>query len=363
MRFQEFRTVLTEAKRSVGRELQHLEDLVFVDGSAGANEALDILARFGNDVSDVSVKWDGTPAVIFGRDETGNFILTDIAGFNNKSYNGRVTSAQDLQKMILGRGKEVDDNRRAYAQQMASIWDAFEDSVPQELRGFIHGDLLYKSLPPVDNTGHYVFTPNKVTYLVRTDSDIGKRISSSKAGVVVHTHTDLAGNVTPVKASDLNEGSLFIMPPVLAQNPPKINTSGIDQIRAVVNKNANAIDTLLAPQQGLSDIKNIIYTYVNQMSRAGRWNDLTTGFEEWLKNSKVSKNKQEKILAMPESKNFLLVFDLVLKIQKIKNDVIQQLDNSEMDVQASIEGTKGGEGYVAARDKVKLVPRHRFKIG
>ncbi len=42
MRFREFNQVLTE-ERTVGRELQHLEDLVFVDGSAGALEALDIL--------------------------------------------------------------------------------------------------------------------------------------------------------------------------------------------------------------------------------------------------------------------------------------------------------------------------------
>jgi hypothetical protein len=357
------REILTEAKRSVGRNLQHLEDLVFVDGSEGANEALDILERFGSDVGDVSIKWDGTPAVIFGRDEQGNFILTDIAGFNSKSYNGRVTSAQDLQKMILSRGKEVDDNRRAYAQQMANVWDAFESSVPNNFRGFIHGDLLYKERPPVDDSGHYIFKPNKVTYRVRKDSNIGSRIDNSKAGVVIHTHTNLDGSVQQADAKSLQEGSLFIMPPVLAQRPPKIDTSGINQIRNVVSKNASAIDALLRPQAGLSDIKNIIYTYVNQMSRAGRWDDLPTGFEEWLKNSKVSANKQAKILAMPESKHFPLLFDLVLKIQAIKNNVIKQLDDAEMDVEASIDGDRGGEGYVAARDKVKLVPRHKFRIG
>lgn len=58
MRFQEFRTILTEAAK-VGREYQHLEDLVFVDGSAGAQEAADILEKLGTDSGDVAIKWDG----------------------------------------------------------------------------------------------------------------------------------------------------------------------------------------------------------------------------------------------------------------------------------------------------------------
>jgi len=354
------REILTESK--VGRNLQHLEDLAFIEGSAGAMEALSILERFGSDVSDVSIKWDGTPAVIFGRDANGDFILTDIAGFGSKSYDGRVKSADALQSMILNRGKEVDDNRRAYAQAMANVWDAFESATPSGFSGFIHGDLLYKSQPAVDN-GHFVFKPNKVTYSVKTDSNIGKRISRSTAGVVIHTHTDLNGNVTQADPKSLSEGNLFVMPPVLAQQPPKIDISSVNNLKSVVKKNANAIDSLLSAKPGLSDIPNIIYTYVNQMSRAGRWNELTTGFNDWLKNSKVSPNKQAKILAMPESKYFPLLFDLVLKIQNLKNNVIEQLDNAEMDVTAHIDGDSGGEGYVAARDKVKLVPRHKFKIG
>jgi hypothetical protein len=350
-------------ERKVGRNLQHLEDLVFIEGSAGAQEALDILERFTKDVSDVSIKWDGTPAVIFGRDETGNFILTDIAGFNSKSYDGRVKSANDLQNMILSRGnKEVTDERRAYAAGMANIWDAFESAVPNNFVGFIHGDLLYKEQPPLENN-HFVFKPNKVTYHVQADSDIGKRIARSRAGVVIHTYTDLNDNTRQADASMLDEGELFIMPPVIAQQPPQIDISGIQQLRSEVSRSAQAIDSLVEPKPGLSDIKNIIYTYVNQMSKAQRWKDLPTGFNDWLTNSRVSSNKQAKILAMPESKYFPLLFELVLKIQALKNSVIEQLDNAEMPVHASIDGDRGGEGYVAARDKVKLVPRHKFIIG
>lgn len=362
MRFREFCQVLTE-ERTVGRELQHLEDLVFVDGSAGALEALGILKQFQSDVSDVSIKWDGTPAVIFGRNESGEFILTDIAGFNAKNYNGRVTSAQDLANMILSRGsKELTDERRAYAADMAGVWNAFESAVPASTRGFFHGDLLYKSTPPMSDN-HYVFTPNKVTYSVKADSSIGQRIARSKVGVVVHTFTDLQNNRVQASVDDLQEGQLFIMPPVIAQRVPKINLQAVAGVEAAIKKYAAGIDSLLAPKPGLSDIKNIVYTYVNQMSREGRWNQLTSGFESWLKNSKVSEGKQAKIFALPEYKYFSVIFDLVLKIQQLKNDVIEQLDQAEQDVVASIGSERGGEGYVAAKSRTKLVPRHRFRIG
>ena len=353
---------ILKESRSVGRELQHLEDLVFVDGSSGANEALDILERFGSDVSDVSIKWDGTPAVVFGRDQNGDFVLTDKHGFTAKKYDGRVKSPEALQSMILGRGQEVTDTRKAYAASMANIWPAFEAAVPSGFRGFVAGDLLYAQQPDlVDN--HFVFTPNKVTYTVRADSDIGKRIARSGAGVVIHTYTDLSGNTVQADASMLDEGPLFIMPPVIAQKTPAIDVSGVNQVRSMVQKNAAGIDALVEPKPGLSDIKNIIYTYVNQMSKAGRWDELTTGFNDWLRNSRVSANKQAKILALPESKYLPVLFDLVLRIQNLKNNIIDQLDSAEMDVEQSIDGERGGEGYVAARDKVKLVPRHKWVIG
>ena len=54
---------------------------------------------------------------------------------------------------------------------------------------------------------------------------------------------------------------------------------------------------------------------------------------------------------------------MVLEIQEIKNYVIDHFDEAEMDVTADIGGQRGGEGYVAAQDKVKLVPRHKWTLG
>jgi hypothetical protein len=350
------------ATAPVGRNLQHLEDLVFVDGSAGAHNALDVLVRLGTDVSDVSVKWDGTPAVMFGRDEAGTFILTDLAGFKAKGYNGKVKSARDFEVMLLNRGKEINNHRRRFASSMAEIWSAFENATPPNLRGFIHGDLLYTDTPTL-KSGHYVFTPNKVTYTVTEQSDIGQRIGRSTAGVVIHTFTSLDGDKRKASLDMVKSGELFVMPPVIMQQPPQTDVTGIDRLRSQITQNTQLIDNLVAPQPGLSDIRNIIYTYVNQMSRAKRWDELTTGFGDWLAASKISKHKQVKILNSPEFKQYNMLFDLVLKIQAMKNSTIEQFDNSKMNVESSIGDERGGEGYVAMRDKVKLVPRHKWTLG
>ena len=84
MRFREFRHPLQEAK--VGREYQHLEDLVFVDGSEGALQAANILEKLGQDTSNVAIKWDGCihPDLLIETDK-GKLRIEDVIDrFNNQ---------------------------------------------------------------------------------------------------------------------------------------------------------------------------------------------------------------------------------------------------------------------------------------
>jgi hypothetical protein len=69
--------------------IQHPEDLIYWEGSKGAQRALQIIDKASSDPSTTSVKWDGSPAVVFGVDEKGNFILTDKGGFVAKGYDGK----------------------------------------------------------------------------------------------------------------------------------------------------------------------------------------------------------------------------------------------------------------------------------
>jgi hypothetical protein len=144
---------------------------------------------------------------------------------------------------------------------------------------------------------------------------------------------------------------------------PKVDTSEVKDIRAMAQRNAQAIDSFLAPVKGLSDMKNIIYTYVNHMTRTQQLKNIDSGFFEWLSTSKVSANKQAKIKEMSEAnpKALPAIFQLVKMIMQAKDHVIDQLDDADADVKATTAGEKGGEGYVALGSKTKLVPRTRWQ--
>lgn len=355
--------LLEAAERTIGRDLVHPEDLIFIAGAEGGMEALDVLERLGSDISDVTVKWDGSPAVIFGRDENGDFILTDKYGFNSKRYDGRVKSPLALERMILGRSvNKMDANRQIYARQMSNVWQAFESAVPSSFRGFMYGDLMYKTKPAMDGDW-FVFKPNQVTYRVPYGSDLGQRVARSYGGVAIHTQTDLVGNVSFANPNRLVEGDLCIMPPIGVGTPPQVNAQEIRKIRNLIRQNYNIIEDILAHRTGFRDIKSIIYSYVNQTSADQNWGNLVDGFETWvLGTSRVPENKKTMILDLPEIKNIPILFEILIQIQNIKNNIITQMDDSVEMIEESINGERGGEGYVIARDKIKLVPRHKFII-
>jgi flavodoxin len=360
MRFLEFRQILTEEAK-VGREYQHLEDLVFVDGAAGANEAADILDKLGTDSSDVSIKWDGNPTVYWGREPNGQFVLVGKNGWGrNKS-----TSADDLERFITSTGKG-EDWRTKFGSDMAGIFRLMEQSTPPDFRGYVYGDLLWHPGKPFQTSKEGIrFTPNSVTYTVSTNSPLGKRIAGSKVGVVVHSQYDEFGSKagTPIEDTQaLNSKDAVVLGQTYVAHQPNVDTSAVKEIRNLAAKNGKTIDQFLAPVAGLSDMKNIIYTYVNQQSKGGNLQGLGSNFFEWLQTSKVSPNKQTKIAEMNKAnpKALPAVFELVRKIMAVKNDLIDQLDSADADVKATTKGERGGEGYVALGSKTKLVPRHRW---
>jgi hypothetical protein len=343
----------------VGREWQHLEDLVFVDGSQGALQAAKILQDMGSGSTALNIKWDGRIAVYWGREPDGTFVLVGKNGWGKDKY----TSPEEMQTAITTAGKG-EDWRQKLGADMAQVFAIMERNTPANFKGYAFGDLLWYPGEPFTATKEGIsFTPNKVTYTVNTQSELGKRVARSSVGIAAHLYYKNFGDSEGAPLTDvtaLNSNDAVVLNSRITSYQTKIDTSAVNEIVSLAKAHANEIDGLLAPQPGLSDMKNIIYTYVNQMSRAGRLGELATGFTDWLKTSKVSPQKQTKILAMPESKSIPLLFDLVLKVQSVKNDIIDQLDQQTADITASTEGQPGGEGYAANIEKVKLVPRHRW---
>lgn len=346
-----------------GARIQHLEDLVIWHGSEGGKKSIQKLHQVESSPKSISIKWDGSPAVIFGRNANGEFVLTDKSGFTAKGYDGKVTSGDDLEKMFLGRAKgEIDDSRRNFASKMKNIWNTVESVIPDDFRGYLHGDLLWFSTPqPKD--GRLVFKPNVTTYSVDAKSDIGQKITKFDVGIVVHQSIDLEGNKNKVDMGQLRGGKTFIMPPVYVTQSPGVDLPEVDRLENYLTANAKSIDTLLAvpPELKMADFGNILYTYINNSVKAGNLDKLGTNFSQWVEISKLSGPKKERVVQwiQQNSDGFEAIFTFIKGVMTTKNKIIKTLDSQPADIEAITNGEKGGEGYVIDKD-VKLVNRAGF---
>lgn len=376
MRFNEFRNIFTEAAQ-LGRAFNHLEDLVFFHGTAGAIEALEHLKDFANESGSNSIrmKWDGNPQIYWGRERAGGPLV--LAGHNGWSRGALTSSPEEVADFIAnksGSPKTPEDkaNREAFAKQFADLYPYFDRATPKDFEGFVYADGLFLS-PPALKDGVYTFCPNpksQTCYHVKADSDLGKKIAQAKIMVVGHAFFPQFGmpdnEQKPI--SDFsqfdNTKDLIVLGPVYNTKPVKIDTSKIDQIEAYAKQHSKKIDGFLQGTQGLGDLKNIIYTYVNQTAKARQLDSLSAKhFFDWIKNSKVSLNKQKKIYELNQTSSNVLdnIFTLVKQIQAVKDSVIDQVEGEQGDIWDT-----NGEGRVRYADpnkqfgNVKLVPRKRW---
>lgn len=359
-------STLTEAAR-----IQHAEDIIFWEGAKGAVRAIESLKSLEQGKhTDVTVKWDGSPAIIFGRDDNGEFILTDKSGFGAKGYDGKSKSPEDLEAMLKNRPgyAKNPEGYGPFVANMKDIFDEYQKATPKDYRGFFKGDLLYFNTPPLTN-GHYVFTPNIVTYSVKAESDIGKQIGQSKTGIVIHREVDAAGNEGPLKNGNIFQGNeVLVLPPVTAQKPPQVNDDHIKELQAIVSKNAGAIDALLNDQTltqlKLKKLPELFYGYLNSKVDTGLTN-LGSDFLQWLESkpgvSDAGKRKVSDYI-LQNKQGYDAMWRLVTGIMKVKDDIVNQFEKHEADITSSINGDAGGEGYVLAHPEgdIKLVPREFF---
>ena len=355
----------------IDARIQHAEDLIFQQGSAGAIRALVSLkglAQGGH--KNVSLKWDGSPAVIFGRDENGEFIFTDKTGFGAVKTDGRAKDPDQLKDILLSRGggKMRDDPKRvAFASNMASIMPLFEKATPKDVRGFFKGDLLYYTTPPVKN-GNYVFKPQIVEYAVDVNSDLGKKIGASKTGIVIHRFIDDNDRETPVKDYSIFQGNdVLVVPPVTTEKAPEVPNEELDRLEALIKKDKSDIDSLLdknkLAQQKMGYFPEVLYRYMNSKVDTGLDN-LGKDFIKWLSDSKLSNAGKNKVTEYVKAnmRAFTSLWEVVEGIMKAKDSVIDSLDKQSSGISQSIGGQKGGEGYVLANPDgdIKLVPRASF---
>ena len=361
---------VTEAAR-----IDHAEDLVYLQGSKGAMRALESLRSMANGGGgNVTLKWDGSPAVIFGRNENGEFVLTDKSGFGAKGYDGKATSGEALQNMLMGRpgAKNPDKVKRdryiQFAEKMVSAFDTFESAVPKNFKGYFKGDLLYYQTPPVQDK-NFVFKPNIVEYGIDVASELGKKIAKSTAGVVIHRMVDPDGSERPLKDLDIFEGNkLLVVPPVSIEQPASVPNEEVERLAKIIEKDAADIDKLLDQNtlraMKVTDFPKIIYSYMNSKVDTGLDN-LGKDFVKWLDTRKdISNIKKQKVIDyIKKNMNaWTSLFEVITGIMKVKDHIIADLDKNPGTVKSKTDGKEGGEGYVLAHPEgdIKLVNRAVF---
>jgi len=341
--------------------IPHIEDLVFDRGTRGIEEAMSIIRAAAEDTrKTTTVKWDGKPAIIWGRDERGQFVLTDKSGFGAKGYQGRATSMQQLAGIMSQRGGERGDLIGIYAK----LWPMLEAATPENFKGYVLGDLLYTETPP-EVSGNYEFKPNFVEYRIPASSKLGQAIGASEVGIAVHTRYKTADAAAePIRSVNLDPvpGLLIIEPTVKDIKNVTPNKKLVDQLRAIISSHGADINGLFNPGElraaQLSDLPALCKRYVNSRITTD-YENLLSDFGAWLQKN-VTPRKYNNIveyLQSPRSNmsGITAAFTAFLLLHEIKMDMLAQLDRQQ----------PGQEGWVLATDagRAKLVNRFGFSAG
>ena len=353
--------------------IEHLEDLVFRKGSRGVDEALAIIQHAADaPQKTTSVKWDGKPAVIFGRKPaTGEFVLTDGSGFEAKGYDGLATSPKMMAQIQSTRKGE----RGELVQLYADLWPQLEAAVPTNFRGYVKGDLLYYPEQPwTEEAGNLVFKPNTVQYRIPAKSALGQRIRNSTTGIAMHTmYADQGEPKQPLSRVSFNEvPGLFLIEPIYGKGitpqdaaQSKGQAALIKQIKQMRQSKGAAIDTLFNPGElramQITDLAKLCVDYINFRIGSGNFDNLLAGFGEWLQ-SKVTPRKFANIIEYLKSpasntEGLAAAFTLFILLHDLKLDILRNLDLKDPGHEGCVMATPAG--YAKAVNRFDFTARNR----
>jgi hypothetical protein len=357
--------VVTEGKG----HLDHPEDLVFLEDEAGVRRAIDAMVATVNNPNTVTIKWDGYPALIFGRGSDGKFSIMDKHMFNKKDGSGRqVYSPQEFVEYDNARGV----NRGELYDLINTIWPGLEKA-DRGSNGFYWGDLLF-SHPLNDSNGLYKFkaNPNGIAYTVDTGSEVGKLIAGKNAGIAVHQFiaanaesTDDAVSLNGTIGNLQNNSDVAIVPSKMPVAPKlKVNAQLKNEAEQALSKYGNVVaDLMNTAPQARNTFNQLFTVYINKRIVSGNLSHLLDGFIDFVQSRHMSDKMKAKILEHLEvnKEGVAGAFKIWVALYNLKMDVVKQLDRAaeSSPVKGYLQdGTQTQEGFVA--NGLKFVDRMGF---
>lgn len=346
--------VLTEAKG----HLDHPEDAIFIGGSSYASTAVQACTSVTQNPQLVTIKWDGYPALIFGRGKNGKFAVMDKHMFNKAGGVARTAYSPEMfRKYDLDRGVDRSDLHRILAQ----IWPGL--SKEDKGIGYYWGDLLF-SKPLQNDNGLYKFraNPNGITYTVDVTSDIGKLLTNKIAGIAVHqyipadaTSTDDAKSLDGSIGQLKNDSNVAIVPSAMP-NPPKLKLDNklVAKCNSAIQKYGAYVDKMLVAPAGTKSVfnSNLFTVYINRKVVSGNMNNLLQDFYAFFESRPMSEQIRAKVVEHLRQNKIGVegAFAIFIAIYNLKMSIVKQLDAASKNspVKGYLQdGTETHEGFVA----------------
>ena len=397
--------MLLEDKGGKNLHLEHLEDEIINYGVDGGRAALnflrslrDMLAGGSRSSVNMTVKWDGAPAIFAGVEpETGDFFVAKKSVFN-------------VSPKLYKTNAEIDADLSGALNSKFKI--ALKEFSKLGIKGVLQGDLMFTDdvdTDTIDDVKYYTFQPNTIVYAVPVDSDLGRKIKTSKIGVVWHT-TYTGKALQDMKASfGVNISSLSKPSSVWMDDATYKDTAGkstftvteTEKVTAVLSQvgktfqkiNANKLRSFITLQKSMTGAiaGASLKTYNNSKVRAGEKINNSgahaKGYEKWVQisiqkqidtvKSPAGKKKYENIQKeyMREVRKHTGNLKEIITFQNLLIDakmlIVKKL-NSVKGLTDTFIKTKNGfkvtnpEGYVAidrvSGGAVKLVDRMEFSF-
>jgi len=393
---QDFQDYLIEDRNT---HLEHLEDEIINNGTKGAKTAIAFLKSIkqmlqgGEGGSQISVKWDGAPAIFCGiNPENGKFFVATKSLFN-------VTPKINYTNADIKR-----NHSGALADKLIAALKYFPKL---GIKGILQGDLLFtssdKSTAKVDGKDSIVFTPNTITYAVPKaggflGSSLYKRINAAKIGIIFHTSYSgktIKGLSATFGAStstlSKNKSVFFDDATYKQTNPGFTRTEEIafDNILRMAEGSAYKagafIDKIKKDKGPLSlgvQLKTFFNTYIRQGTPITNTKALANNFEVYFiqkiqkeidsKKTPAAKQKYEEIrevgmkILRADREGLYFAIATYITFQSAKAVLMNKL-NSIQSIGSFLRTNKGfkvtnPEGYVAIKKSgaVKLVDRLEF---
>ena len=387
-----FKTHITENKNT---HMTHIEDKVIYGGVNGTRQAIMALRSLrdmlgGVKDGNVSVKWDGAPAIFAGIDPNDGRFFVAKKGIFNKNPKVYKTPA-DVDADTSG---DLADKLKVALQELPALG----------ITGVVQGDFLYGpgdiTTKNIKGQKYVTFHPNTIVYAIPADTPAAREVKSAKIGIVWHT-TYKGNSFETMRASYGVDVSKFkksknvwsqdaMLRDMTKLTMSKSDTEEVNEYLSQAGQIFNKISgSTLRQLEQQEELQSLIEQFGNKYVRKGqvigdtgrhvsmliRWIRLRYAKEIAKRKTEKGKSTQRDKLntilnffSENNKKSLQMMFDLQKVIVLAKLKLINILDklnkvNTFVKTKKGFK-TTGHEGYVAidrlGGDAVKIVDRLEF---